>query len=187
MATPRPHHWNEDTWNSSSCDGCCVRQSQTLCPGTRYVSWVQVLTFLFVCVPTDRQKTTRPSNAEIPTVLNTGSPVVLLLIPFLTSLTPCLSQWGRSASAGGFSCSWPTGWFQTFFGIFMVHLAYGWFLPHIQGSFVKVSVVCERALKLRFSSSGWCGSVDWALACEPKACWVDSQSGHALGCRPGPQ
>ena len=24
----------------------------------------------------------------------------------------------------------------------------------------------------------WCGSVDWASACEPKGCWFDSQSGH---------
>ena len=28
---------------------------------------------------------------------------------------------------------------------------------------------------------GWCGSVDWALACEPKGRWFDSQSGHMPG------
>ena len=28
---------------------------------------------------------------------------------------------------------------------------------------------------------GWCGSVDWVLACEPKCCWFDSQSGHMPG------
>ena len=28
---------------------------------------------------------------------------------------------------------------------------------------------------------GWCGSVVWALACEPKGCWFDSQSGHIPG------
>ena len=27
-------------------------------------------------------------------------------------------------------------------------------------------------------SPGWCGSVDRALACEPKGRWFDSQSGH---------
>ena len=28
---------------------------------------------------------------------------------------------------------------------------------------------------------GWCGSVDWVLACEPKGYWFDSQSGHMPG------
>ena len=26
--------------------------------------------------------------------------------------------------------------------------------------------------------SGWCGSVDWMLACGLKGCWFDPQSGH---------
>ena len=30
-------------------------------------------------------------------------------------------------------------------------------------------------------SPGWCGSVDRALACEPKGRWFDSQSGHMPG------
>ena len=30
---------------------------------------------------------------------------------------------------------------------------------------------------------GWCGSVDWVLACEPKGHWFDSQSGHMPGLR----
>ena len=29
--------------------------------------------------------------------------------------------------------------------------------------------------------SGWYGSVDWVLACEPKGRWFDSQSGHMPG------
>ena len=29
-----------------------------------------------------------------------------------------------------------------------------------------------------FQGPGWCGSVDWALAWEPKGRWLDSQSGH---------
>ena len=29
--------------------------------------------------------------------------------------------------------------------------------------------------------SGECGSVDWALACEPRGYWFDSQSGHRPG------
>ena len=28
---------------------------------------------------------------------------------------------------------------------------------------------------------GWCGSVDWVPACEPKGCWFNSQSGHMPG------
>ena len=28
---------------------------------------------------------------------------------------------------------------------------------------------------------GWCGSVDWALACRLKGCWLDSRSGHMPG------
>ena len=28
---------------------------------------------------------------------------------------------------------------------------------------------------------GWCGSVDWTWACEPKGHWFDSQSGHLPG------
>ena len=28
---------------------------------------------------------------------------------------------------------------------------------------------------------GWCGSVDWVLACKPMGCWFDSQSGYMLG------
>ena len=31
------------------------------------------------------------------------------------------------------------------------------------------------------SCPGWCGSVDWVPACEPKGCWFDSQSGHMPG------
>ena len=29
--------------------------------------------------------------------------------------------------------------------------------------------------------TGWCGSVAWVLACEPKGHWFDSQSGHMPG------
>ena len=32
--------------------------------------------------------------------------------------------------------------------------------------------------KTRKHSPGWCDSVDWVLACEPKGCWFESQSGH---------
>ena len=31
------------------------------------------------------------------------------------------------------------------------------------------------------SCPGWCGSVDWTPAWEPKGCWFDSQSGHMSG------
>ena len=32
---------------------------------------------------------------------------------------------------------------------------------------------------------GWCGSVDWALAWEPRCCQFDSQSGHMPGLQAG--
>ena len=34
---------------------------------------------------------------------------------------------------------------------------------------------------------GWCGSVDWALACEPQGHWLIPSQGTCLGCGPGPQ
>ena len=37
------------------------------------------------------------------------------------------------------------------------------------------------SLKIAITSSGWCGSVGWALACKPKGHWFDSQSGHMPG------
>ena len=33
----------------------------------------------------------------------------------------------------------------------------------------------------KYFSPGWCGSVDWAPACEPKGRQFDSQSGHKPG------
>ena len=36
-------------------------------------------------------------------------------------------------------------------------------------------------LTKRWGIYGWCGSVDWAPACRPKDCWLDSQSEHILG------
>ena len=33
------------------------------------------------------------------------------------------------------------------------------------------------------NSHGWCGSVGWVPAWEPKGCWFDSQSGHMPGLR----
>ena len=44
-----------------------------------------------------------------------------------------------------------------------------WFLPH----FFEII--------RRQGCLGWCVSVDWALACEPKGCWFNSQSGHMPG------
>ena len=37
------------------------------------------------------------------------------------------------------------------------------------------------SLLLKLFCPGGCGSVDWALACEPKGRWFDSQSGHMPG------
>ena len=37
------------------------------------------------------------------------------------------------------------------------------------------------ALRIRQMCPGWCGSVDWVLACKPKGVQFDSQSGHMPG------
>ena len=45
--------------------------------------------------------------------------------------------------------------------------------------------VCQHPAPVRkvkrSSHPGWCGSVDWALACKPKGRWFNSQSGHMPG------
>ena len=33
-------------------------------------------------------------------------------------------------------------------------------------------------VKAKSYCPGWCGSVDWVLACKPEGHWFDSQSGH---------
>ena len=38
-----------------------------------------------------------------------------------------------------------------------------------------------KKFKIESACPGWCGSVDWVLACEPKGYWFDSQSGHMPG------
>ena len=54
----------------------------------------------------------------------------------------------------------------------------------------KVHCICRESsrctlsmfwLSKNKSSPGWCGSVDWGLAYEPKDRWFDSQSGHVPG------
>ena len=52
--------------------------------------------------------------------------------------------------------------------------------------FDKCKITCGRLtlnlfFKNHFRSTGWCGSADWVLACEPKGCPFDSQSGHMPG------
>ena len=42
--------------------------------------------------------------------------------------------------------------------------------------------MCAKAYGSIFSP-GWCSSVGWALACEPKGHWFDSPSGHKPGLR----
>ena len=46
--------------------------------------------------------------------------------------------------------------------------------------FLDLGARISRELKL-FYCPGWCGSVDWALACEPKSHQFDSPSGHMPG------
>ena len=40
------------------------------------------------------------------------------------------------------------------------------------------SFLCKNHIKSTFSCPGWCGSVDWVPACEPKGHWINSQSGR---------
>ena len=39
----------------------------------------------------------------------------------------------------------------------------------------------NKYLSIITLSSGWCSSVDWVQALEPKGCWFDSRSGHMPG------
>ena len=46
----------------------------------------------------------------------------------------------------------------------------------------RISAFVEDfVLQSRCSSPGWCGSVGWVPACEPKGCWFDCKSGHMSG------
>ena len=58
--------------------------------------------------------------------------------------------------------------------------------PHIQCNIEKVfeyssSMVQVSATKRQIDSPGWCGSVEWVLACQLEGCWFDYQSGHTPG------
>ena len=46
---------------------------------------------------------------------------------------------------------------------------------------LKLVNLCKVYLNKERALPGWCGSVDWALACKPKGCWFGSQSGHMPG------
>ena len=53
-------------------------------------------------------------------------------------------------------------------------------LPH--WAFWQVSSrECMQFFKMHNFSPGWCGSTNWAQACEPKGRWFHSQSGHMPG------
>ena len=45
----------------------------------------------------------------------------------------------------------------------------------------KLIFINMRIKIVRLFCSGWCVSVDWVLACEPKGCWFNSQSEHMPG------
>ena len=47
--------------------------------------------------------------------------------------------------------------------------------------FKEVKNTTEMPKKKKKKCPGWCSSVDGALACKPKGCWFDSQSGHMPG------
>ena len=57
-------------------------------------------------------------------------------------------------------------------------LLYGTSYGNVTGALSNL--LANPHLKLNYSSA-WCGSVDWALACETKGHWFTSQSGHMPG------
>ena len=59
---------------------------------------------------------------------------------------------------------------------------YNWLSPKIQHFKMMAE---ENVNQNSFSRPGWCGSVDWALACELKGHWFDSGSGHMPGLQVG--
>lgn len=59
--------------------------------------------FIILCIQVDGQKTTRPFNLEIPTVLNTVALQWSQLSSFLKALISRLPRWHNSASAGWYS------------------------------------------------------------------------------------
>ena len=61
-----------------------------------------------------------------------------------------------------------TGW--QLLGVWLKPYGYRWWL--------KVSGCTSTMSEVLFLGPGWCGSGDWVLACEPKGCRFDSQSGH---------
>ena len=49
-------------------------------------------------------------------------------------------------------------------------------------------MMAHKVNKRLFSNGpSWCGSVDWVLACEPKATGSIPGQGTCLGCGPGPR
>ena len=77
--------------------------------------------------------------------------------------------------------SWSPGVMHIFVKIFLSI----YFFPslfHLQGNLSFHLVTCLwPAFKIINNSRGWCGSVDWVLACEPKGQQFNSQSGHLPG------
>ena len=79
-----------------------------------------------------------------------------------------------------------------------VQLGVGFFSPLPNKTFLKIILLYlnyekwilfsatesrkyNRKSKSKIHSPGWCGSVDWVPACEPKCHGCDSQSGHKPG------
>ena len=77
--------------------------------------------------------------------------------------------------------------------IFVYEFLYGRLLSFLLGKCVVVKWldhivgVCQIFKKLPRMHPGWCGSVDWALSCDPKGHQFDSRSGHMPGLWLGPQ
>ena len=47
----------------------------------------------------------------------------------------------------------------------------------------KLRIILKIKKIITIHLPGWCSSVNWARACEPKCCWFNSQSGYKPGLR----
>ena len=86
----------------------------------------------------------------------------------LTLLPPCedtLRSWLSATGKRSFIRTWP---------------CWPW------SGLLNSRTVSNKFLLFKNSHPGWCCSVDWVLACEPKGRWFNSQSGTFMGFGPGP-
>ena len=54
------------------------------------------------------------------------------------------------------------------------------YLPFTEHYYLEITMLLHASIVNSFCT-GWCGSVDWVPACDPKDHWFYFQSGHAPG------